>query len=82
MKKDAKPKMVRERIDDVKTKLQVEHFGIFKYGHTYSISISKNFSNSDTARREINRITKLLFGKEKYSQETLKYLSDRKSENL
>lgn len=63
-----------KKLDSVKTKLSIEHFGIFHYGHTYSISISKNFSNPMTARREVNRITKLLFGKERYTKEMLKEL--------
>lgn len=82
MKKDAKPKMVRERIDDVKTKLSVEHFGIFKYGHHYSITIDKNFYNPDTARKEVNRITRLLFNKDRYTPEMLKELSKKPSEIL
>lgn len=42
----------------------------------------KNFSNPDTARKEVNRITRLLFNKDRYTPEMLKELSKRPSEIL
>lgn len=59
-----------------KTKLQPEHFSVFKYGHHYSISIRKNYSNNTTCREDINKICIALFGKPRYTKEQLIALKD------
>lgn len=78
MKKQKKTASLKriEELDLPKTKLQMEHFGIFKYGHTFSISISKKYYNNNTAREDINKICMALFGKVRYTPEMMKALKD------
>lgn len=74
-KETASVKRMKE-LDMPKTKLQMEHFGVFKYGHTFSISVAKKYSNVTTARHDINRICMALFNKPRYTKEQIEALKD------
>lgn len=62
-----------------KTKLQPDHFGVFHYGHHFSITIGKNYSNPTTCRQDINKICMALFGKPRYTEEQIEALKDNGS---